>query len=369
MIKLSRPSWVEIDLSAVVHNVRLARKIVGDSVKIYAVCKADAMGCGLVPIARKYVQAGADALAVSDPNDVIILRDAGVQLPILLFASTLPEQAAEIALLDVIPVIHDMPSLDAFASLNRDLKVFFKIDSGMGRLGFVERQWEIAFKKLRNTPLLQLSGIYTHMGKPEDQVITMKQNQSFQKACAIAEANGFADFEKIAASSRIAIDYPKLHYNAVDVGRLLLGMLGPPWDKKVAMKSVIRAVKSRIIQIQDHPPGSNLGIGYGAQIFNEKSLRTAVIPIGFSDGLNHAPPLGEVLVAGQRVPVLGRRSIEFSLLDVSLVKEAGIGAEVVILGSQGDDEISPSEIASVLGVPMIELLPRLAHNLHRQYFA
>jgi len=82
----------------------------------------------------------------------------------------------------------------------------------------------------------------------------------------------------------------------------------------------------------EDPPGSSLGIEYGTSIFSEKLLRTAVIPIGFSDGLNHAPPLGEVLVSGQSVPVLGRRSIEFSLLDVSLVKDVEIGAEVVILG-------------------------------------
>ena len=368
-MSLSRPSWVEIDLAAVVHNVELTRKIVGESVKIYAVCKADAMGCGLIPIARTYVKCGVDALAVSDPNDVVILRNAGLKLPILLFASTLPEQAAEVSLLDVVPVIHDIPSLNAFAALKKDLNIFLKIDSGMGRLGLIEQQWETVFKKLKNTPSLKLTGLYTHMSKPEDCSVTLRQNKIFQKACCHAELHGFSGFERIAASSRITIDYPELHYTAVDVGRMLLGMLGPPWSDKLPMKPAIRAVKSRIIQVQDHPPGTNLGIGYGSPIVSKNLLRTAVIPIGFSDGLNHAPPLGEVLIFGQRVPVLGRRSIEFSLLDISSIKGAKVGAEVVILGIQGDAEITPIELADTLGIPMIELLPRIAHNLNRQYFS
>ena len=367
MSTLARPSWVEIDLGAVAHNVALARGLVGENVKIYGVCKANAMGCGLIPIARMYAGSGVDALAVSDPADVVALREAGLKLPILLFASTLPEQAADIAALDVIPVVHDLPSLAAFANLGRPVDVFFKIDCGMGRLGFAEHKWDEAFAQAAAAPTMNLAGLYTHMSKPEDRETTMDQAARFDRACHAAEAAGFRGFERIAASSRITLRYPELHHTGVDPGRLLLGMLGAPWNTMAPMRPAVRAVKARIIQIQEHNQGATLGIGYGSPIVSDRALRTAVIPIGFSDGLNHAPPLGDVLVCGRRAPVLGRRSIEFSLLDVSDIPDADVGTETVVLGRQGDDEITPEEISETIGVPVIELVARLAHATRRVY--
>ena len=367
MSTLARPSWVEIDLGAVAHNVELARGLVGDDVRIYGVCKADAMGCGLVPIARTYAESGVDVLAVSDPADVIALREAGLTLPVLLFASTLPEQAAEVAALDVIPVVHDLPSLGAFANLGRSVDVFFKIDCGMGRLGFAEHGWDDAFARAAAAPTVNLTGLYTHMSKPEDRDTTMEQAARFDRACNAAAAVGFRGFERIAASSRVLLGYPELHHTGVDPGRLLLGMLGAPWNAMTPMRPAVRAVKARIIQVQEHKRGATLGIGYGKPIVSDRALRTAVIPIGFSDGLNHAPPLGDVLVCGRRAPVLGRRSIEFSLLDVSGIPDADVGAEAVVLGRQGDEEITPEEISETVGVPVIELIARLAHNTRRVY--
>jgi alanine racemase len=364
---LARPSWVEIDLDAAAHNVAVARRLIGATVKLYGVCKADAMGCGLVPIARTLARSGVDALAVSDPSDVVALREAGVSLPVLLFASTLPEQAADVAALDVIPAIHDFPSLLAFAKLGRPLEVFFKIDSGMGRLGFAEQQWEKVFAAAADVPQLRLKGLYTHMSKPDDREITADQAARFERACAVAASHGFHSFERLAASSRVVLGYPEYHYSAVDPGRLLLGMLDPPWAKMAPTRPVVRALKSRVIQVQQHPPGARLGIGYGQPIASEQPLRTAVIPVGFSDGLNHAPPLGEVLVSGERACVLGRRSIEFSLLDVTGIPNVEVGSEVVLLGRQGEEEITASELADTLGLPALELLPRIAHNTSRVF--
>ena len=367
MSTLARPSWVEIDLGAVAHNVALTRGLVGEHVRIYGVCKANAMGCGLVPIARTYAESGVDALAVSDPADVVALREAGLTLPILLFASTLPEQAADITALDVIPVVHDLPSLAAFADLGRSVDVFFKIDCGMGRLGFAEHRWDQAFAQAAAASSMNVTGLYTHMSKPEDRDTTLEQAARFDRACRAAETAGFRGFERIAASSRVVLGYPELHHTGVDPGRLLLGMLGAPWNTMAPMRPAVRAVKARIIQIQEHERGAALGIGYGSPIVSDRALRTAVIPIGFGDGLNHAPPLGDVLVHGCRAPVLGRRSIEFSLLDVSGIPEAKVGMEAVVLGRQGGEEITPEELSETIGVPMLELVARLAHSTRCVY--
>ncbi|MCK4975688.1 MAG: alanine racemase, partial [Anaerolineales bacterium] len=148
-----RNKWVEIDLGAIAHNLKLTRKLVGPKVKIYACVKADGLGCGLVPMALIAADSGADALAVMDANDVITLRRAGLTLPILLFSGTLPEQAAEIAKMDVIPTVHDFPILEAFASIKRPVEIFIKI--GRGRYGFIESQWDDAFKAVRNASMLK----------------------------------------------------------------------------------------------------------------------------------------------------------------------------------------------------------------------
>ena len=362
-----RPAWVEIDLGAIAHNVRLTRELIGPKVKLFAVCKADAMGCGLIPVARTMAAAGADAFALSDPDDVPKLKSAGLTLPVFLFASTLPEQAAQVAALGAIVAVHDIPSLKAFAALDRPVEAFIKIDCGMGRLGFTEGQWRSAFEAAREAPMLRVRGLYTHMSKPEDREITRDQAARFERACADATAMGLRDLEKIGASSRVVLGYPEYHYTAVDPGRLLLGMLSPPWAHMLPLRPAVSAVKSRIIQLQHHPAGATLGIGYGQPIASDRPLRTAVAPIGFHDGLNHAPPLGEVLVCGRRAPVLGRRSIEHSLIDVTEIPESEVGSEVVLLGRQGGEEITGDEFADSIGLPLLELLPRLARNARRIY--
>lgn len=362
-----RPAWIEIDLDAISHNVRLTRGLVGPDVRIFAVCKADGMGCGLVPVARTVVAAGADALVVSDPDEVLTLKDAGLSVPIFLFASTVPEQAAEVADLGAIVAIHDFPSLEAFASLDRPVEAFIKIDCGMGRLGFIEQQWRGAFTAALQSPALRIRGLYTHMSKPEDRETTRNQAARFDRAYDEACRIGLRDLVKMGASSRVVLGYPEYHYSAVDPGRLLLGMLAPPWAQMLPLRPAVRALKSRVMQIQTHPAGTLLGIGYGEPIAIARPVTTAVVPIGFRDGLNHAPPLGEVLLCGRRVPVLGRRSIEHSLLDVTGVPGVEIGSEVVLLGRQGTEEITAAQLADALGLPMLEVVTRIGQCARRVY--
>jgi len=362
-----RPSWVEIDLAAIVHNAKLTRELVGPDVQIFGVCKADAMGCGLIPVARTFADAGIDALAVSDPDEAAAIKEAGISIPVFLFASTIPEQAAEIAALGAIVAIHDFPSLEAFAGLGRPVEAIIKIDCGMGRLGFTEKQWRQAFQIARKASALRIRGLYTHMSKPEDRDTTRNQAATFERAYDDALQAGLTDLIKMAASSRVVLGYPEYRYSAVDPGRLLMGMLAPPWTEILPLRPVVRALKSRIMQVQNHPAGTMLGIGYEQAIAITKPMTTAVIPIGFRDGLNHAPPLGTVLVCGRRVPALGRRSIEHTLLDVTDVPDARVGSEVVLLGRQGDQEITGADLAASLNMPMLELLPRIASSAHRVY--
>ena len=165
------------------------------------------------------------------------------------------------------------------------------------------------------------------------------------------------------------VGFPEMHYTACDPGRLLVGYMPGQWDGKVATRPALRAVKSRIAQIREHPAGKIIeGIQAGGDpVTLERAMRTAVVPIGFSDGFNAQPPLGDVLVCGRRAPALGRRGIESTKIDVTDVPGAQVGSEVVLLGRQGDEQITAHELSECFGLALHELTYRLASNARRVY--
>jgi alanine racemase len=359
-----RPAWVEIDLGAVRHNVRIAKRLAG-AAKLYAVCKGDGYGGGLLEVARASVAAGADALAVGAAVDALALRRDGLRCPVLLYASSLPEDAAAVARLGVTVTIHDVPGLQAFAEQDNHVEAFVKVDCGLGRLGFNPEDFSAAFTQLAAAKRIQFAGIYAHLALPEESAAVDRQMRFFDAACAAAEQAGFAGFDRMVSSSRAMLGYPELNLTAINPGRFILGMMEPPWLDKADSQPVVRAVKSRIIQIKDQPSDT---IGYGAPERQKRELRTAVLPIGFGEGFPHLPPCHQILVCGQRAPVLSRRGIEHTVIDVTRIVEARIGSEAVLLGTQGRDEITAVELAEALNVPLLELLPRLARCAPQRYF-
>ena len=126
---------------------------------------------------------------------------------------------------------------------------------------------------------------------------------------------------------------------------------------------MLRAVRGRIIHVQEHPAGSTLGIGYAAPIRLERDIRIGVVPIGFWDGLNHVPPLGHVLVHGQKARLLGRRSFQHTVVDITDIPKARTGSVVTLLGQDGQHTITIDELAETLRLPVMELIPRLARSL------
>lgn len=364
-MSLLRPTWIEIDLAALKHNAGTMRRFIGPKVRLVAVVKSHGFGCGAARAAAAVIAGGADMVAVGDPDDAIAIRDAGIKVPILLYASTLPEAAAEVAALGATVTLHDMGSLNAFAALDRPVEAYMKVEVGLGRLGIRSEQWDAAFAAIKRSGSLKLTGIYTHLSAPGNQERIDAQMSQFNRACAIAEAAGLPRFTRMVAGSHAVVRHPETHCDAVNPGRCLFGLLEGEWAKMLPMRQVMAAIKSRIIQIKDFAAGEVVGyLGPDPLI---RAKRLAVMPIGFGDGFNHLPPLGEVLVAGQRAPLVVRRGIEHMVIDVTLVSSAQVGSEVVLMGHQGADQITPAELCGWLNMPMLELLPRLARTLPRVY--
>ena len=365
MTTLERPAWAEIDLAALAHNVHAMRRLIGPGVKLYAVCKGDAYGVGIGPFAACVAAAGADALATNDPEDVARVREAGVTLPILLYPCLPAASVAEMAALDVILSAYDMETVAALAALGRTTRVFVKADCGFGRLGLGPDEWDRAFQTLARAQQVQVVGVYTHLGPTDRRESLDPQLALFRRAVAAARAAGFDDLQVMAASSQVAVSHPDLHFNAVDTGRALYGIVEPPWAEKIATRPVIAAVKGRVLQVRTLPAGAPMGIARIGRL--DKARRTAVVSCGFANGFPRLPEAGHVLVRGRRAPVVGLRSTEHTVIDVTGIDGVAGGDEAVFLGRQGDEEISFGEISQAAAVPMIELVPRIGRASYRVY--
>ena len=361
----ARPAWSEIDLDALAHNVRTIRKLLRPTDRFYAVCKNNAYGCGTRETARTMLTAGADAFAVSDPEDAERIRAAGIDAPILLYASTCPDAARAVADLDLIVTVHDVDSLEAMASVGRRVKVHVEIDCGYGRLGFVPDEWPRVFATLHRASSVDVVGIYTHLSAVESAPAVAQQHRLFERAAAEARGAGFGDIELMAASSRVMLGYPELNLNAVNPGRMLYGMIEDPWQGRADLRPVIRAIKSRVLQVKTIP--ADFDFADERHRAAPGALRTAVIAFGFKDGLPREPAGGAVLVRGQRARIIGPRATEHTIIDVTDIPDVRAGDEVVIMGTQGDACISAHEAVSMYRMAMIELLARMTLNTVRVY--
>jgi alanine racemase len=361
--RLLRPSWAELDYGAIAANLAVAREQVGHATKIYFVCKGDGFGFGAATAARLAAQAGVDGFCVGSPEEGVAIRNAGIDSDILLFASTLPEDAAQVAALGLTVTIQSHESLRAFIDAGVAVDAFLEIDPGFGRFGFLPSQWRAAFEALRDQPTVRLKGVYTHLSSPESADVTHQQAGVFDAALADARAAGFDDVTTMLASSRVMLAHPHLAYQAVDPGRLLYGALDADWMARAPLRPMLRAVRGRIIHVQEHPAGSTLGIGYAAPIRLERRVRIGVVPIGFWDGLNHVPPLGRVIVHGQEARILGRRSFQHTVVDITENPQARVGSVVTLLGQDGGQTITIDELAASLRLPVMELIPRLVRSL------
>lgn len=361
--RTARPAWSEIDLDALAHNIRTIRAMLAPGVRLYAVCKNDAYGCGARETARVMFDAGADAFAVSDPEDARRIRAAGIDAPILLYASTTPDAAAEVAELGLIATIHDFAGLEAFSRAGRPVDVHIELDCGYGRLGFTPDQWTEAFDRLSAAGNLRVIGLYTHLASVEDPDAVAPQGKLFAQATEISRQAGFENLELMMASSRVMVGYPDFNLSAVNPGRMIYGMLEAPWLGRVDIRPVIRAIKCRVLQVKTIPAD----FPFEDRRHREApgTLKTAVIAFGFKDGMPRQPAGGTVLVRGRRARIIGMRATEHTVIDVTDIPGVAAGDEVVIVGRQGEETIEALEAVAMYNMALIELLPRMTLNTAR----
>lgn len=364
-----RPNLFEIDLGAIAAFTRNIRELVGRDTTIFAALKCNAYGFGLLPVARTIVAAGGDALAVVDRANAIELREGGITAPILLYPGSLatPDAVQACARFDLIPTMVDLESAAVYSRLaTRPLQVAVKVDIGQERLGFPAETAADAIAAIAGMPRLHVHVINAHpnMPSPPSSDYLQWQLGRFQAMLRRLEVLGIVPPIRMIASSKILSFAPQLPLTAVDPGQMFFGPFRAagdvPWPTE---RQPFSRLSSRIIHVRTLDRSAFMD---QAPFPMRPGMRMAVIPIGVSDGMAQLH-CGEVLVRGRRAPVISA-SLEHTRIDVSEISDAELGDEVVIIGEQGDDRITPDAVVSHQGHARIaDLAMAVRPSIPRNY--
>jgi alanine racemase len=356
-----RPTWLEIDVDAIAHNVRCVKEIVGPDVRLLAVLKADAYGHGAVKVARTALNNGASYCGVASVNEAIQLRQAGVTAPVLVLGYTPAWQAREALRHDVTITLYDRDAARAFSraavELHVEARAHIKVDTGMGRLGLLPDEALEFVRDVRGLPGLTLEGIFTHFSVADEADLgyTRQQLERFQWVLAELKAQGITFPLIHAANSAALLRLPESHFTMVRLGLAMYGLAPSP---AVPLPPGMRRAltwKTTIAQVKTLPPGSFVSYGNTYQTQREETI--AVIPVGYADGFRRAPQhWGEVLVQGRRAPIVGRVCMDQTTINVSHIPDVRVGDEVVLIGYQGDETITAEEVAKHLGTINYEVV-------------
>jgi len=370
-----RPVWLEINMDNLASNFKKIRNIVNDKAMIMAVIKANGYGHGSVELAKMYKEIGADRLAVSILTEAIELRKAEIKGPIQLLSYTPQGQLGLVIDYDIIQGIYTFEDAKALSDIavkkNKTAKIHLKVDSGMGRIGFLPNDKSIdEIIKISKLPNLEIEGIFTHFAKADEieKEFTRIQYEKFNWVVRKLEEVGINISIKHVSNSATIIDLPEYNLDMVRPGIILYGYY-PSEDVnkgRIELKPAM-TLKGKISNIKTVP--EKTGVSYGHLYLTPRESVIATIPIGYADGYSRMlTGKGFVYIKGKRVPIVGRICMDQLMIDVTDVEDPQIGDEVVLFGSGNDGYPKVEEIAALLGTINYELICMMGRRIPRVYF-
>ena len=375
-MKIERPeryTKAVVDLNVLSQNFRSAREFIGDELRYMAVVKADAYGHGAVECARRLESDGVDWFGVAIPDEGCQLRSAGITKPILVLGSFSAGDEASIVDNDLTPAIFD---IDTAASLSRFLgagtyDIHVKVDTGMGRLGVPSDELKRFVSDLRAFSNLKVTGIMSHFASaddPEQDELTRLQLKRFNDALGEFEAAGFnPEFVGI-ANSPGAIGHLEARIGLVRLGGALYGLVDdilPASRPAPALKPALSLV-SRLAMVKRVPAGQ--GLGYGHTFATERDSVIGLVPIGYADGYRR--PLSNnanVIIHDQLAPVVGRISMDWTIVDVTNIEGVEKNDEVILIGSSDTQRVTAAELAAMCDTISYEITCGIGPRVRRVY--
>jgi alanine racemase len=345
--------WAEIDLAALERNLRLIRASLPAHIRYVAVVKADAYGHGLQQVAGRLMHAGADLFAVANISEAAQLRELGPGWPILLLSPLLPDEDRFVAEYDVAVTVSTEGEVDrldrAGKAADRPIAVHLKVDTGMGRLGVWHEDAASLVARILAAKHLSLAGIFTHFASPDDDpAFTEEQRRRFLQALAASGLGGDAPrglYVHADNSAGLETMPGASPFNAVRVGLLQFGILPHPGSFLAQVRTEpVFSFRTRVGIVKHLPVGTT--VSYGRTRRLERASRIAVLCAGYGDGIPRAVSnKASVLINGTRCPVLGRVTMDQTIVDITDVGAVASGDEAVIVGRQGKGEISIAEFS------------------------
>jgi alanine racemase len=375
-------TWAEIDLSAISHNLRQIKSIVepkGSS--ILAVIKDNAYGHGAVEVARVAESENVRMFGVATVEEAVQLRQASIKTPILIFCCILPEQAKEVIQYDITQTVCDLLTCKSLSEsarrFGKKAKVHVKVDTGMGRIGIAFDKAVELIKQIVQLPSLVLEGVYTHFASADtDEAFTILQIERFNSTLSalndigihipVRHAAGSAGILFFRNSAEQELNFPSSYYDMVRPGLILYGLYpcANPYHK-VELKPAL-SLKTRVVYLKELPAGHS--VSYERTYVTDKTTMVATLAVGYGNGYNRKlSNKGEVLIKGKRAQIIGLICMDQCLCDVTDIPDVSIGDEVVLIGRQGDEEITADEIAEKVGTISYEILCGVNANVRRIY--
>jgi alanine racemase len=356
-----RHAWVEVDLGAIHHNVLAARSLVNPGTKLLAVVKADAYGHGAVAVARTAINSGADYLGVATVDEGVELRKAGITAPIMILAQP-PLTAIPLLLAhNILPSIYDPHFAIAYAeaadAIGASAPFHLKINSGMNRIGVRTEDVAEFLQLVSFHRALEIAGTFTHFACADeyDTMQTRLQLEHFEDAIRTMRSLGVNPGIVHCANTAATMRFPQAHFNMVRFGIGLYGIHPSSVTSDIVQLKPAMSIHARVTQVKSVPVGE--GVSYGLRYKSAGYARVCTIPVGYADGLRRGlSGRMDVLMGGRRHKQIGNICMDQCMFEVDMRTRAGMqkldpmpGDEVVLLGSQGGEQILIEEMADMLG--------------------
>jgi len=379
----TRPTWAEVSLGTLRQNFRIVQQHIGAGVNICAVVKADAYGHGAVECSRALEQEGAHWFGVTSLDEAIPLREAGIQGRILLLTGFWRGEEEEIVRLRLTPTVWEPGQIELLESAAADVGVakhaiHLKVDTGMGRLGAAPEDLPRICSALKSSPHLVLEGFSTHLASSEvlDAPSVQEQLKSFEEARRLLLSQGFDPPLIHVANTGAVISRRESWNTMVRPGAALYGYYLPfeRAGREVSGKGLRMAVKpvltwkTRILALRD--VRANQPLGYGGIYVTKAPARIAVLPVGYADGLNRQiSSRGRVIVREHYAPIVGRISMDLTLVDVTGLPGVAVGDEAVLLGTLDGLSVDAREHAALANTVLYEILCGISKRVPRKYIS
>lgn len=371
------PAWLEIDLDRLMKNVDALRRQAGAGVGLLFVVKADGYGHGAAEVGRAALESGATMLGVATLHEGIELRESGIDGPILVLSPSLPDEFDEILAWDLIPTLSTLDQavrLSERARLRgRRARVHVEVDTGMGRTGFDADEAFDAIGRIAADPHLDIEGVFTHFSDSDgpDPAFTRSQMTRFEGLLARIEASGLRFRYRHAANSAATLGYPETRLNLIRPGIAVLGVYPSATAARDAVIEPVLSFHSRLVQIRSVPPGRH--VSYGGTFVTTRPSRIGVAAVGYGHGLSRLlSNRGQAMVDGRRVPIVGRVTMDLTMIDLTDHPAALVGGEVTLFGRPSECEavdppIRIEEVAAWSETIPWEVMCQLDKRVVRRY--